>query len=78
MVTPPPINLFGGTPNSEIVKINFDGSCNHSSSAPGFILRDWTGKLVIKLGATNYGHTSSLVAKARALKDGLRVAIQAC
>jgi len=32
---------------------------------------------VIKLGTTNYGHASSLVAEVRALKDGLCMAIQA-
>ena len=58
------------------VKLNFDGSSNQYLLAGGFILRDWTGK-VIKLGTTNYGHASSLVAEARALKDGLRMAIQA-
>jgi len=60
-------------PKPGIVKLNFNGSRNHSLSAVGFILHDWTGK-VIKMGASNYRHASSLVAKAGALKDGLRVA----
>ena len=43
--------------------------------AGGYVLRDWTGK-VLKVGAANYGHTSILVAEARALKDGVSAAIQ--
>jgi len=62
-------------PNPGWVKLTFDGSSNHYSTVGGFILRDWTGK-VIRLGATNYGHASSLVAEAQALKDGLCMAIQ--
>jgi len=58
------------------VKLNFDGSLINSSAAGGFIIRDWTGKLV-KACATYYGNTSILVAEARALRDGLRLAIQA-
>ena len=61
-------------PDPEVVKLNFDGS-NHYSATRRFILRDWTGK-VIKLGTTNYGQSLSLVAEARALKDGLCMAIQ--
>ena len=62
-------------PDPEVVKLNFDDSNNHYSATRGFILRDWTGK-VIKLGTTNYGQSLSLVAEARALKDGLCMAIQ--
>ena len=51
----------------EIVKINFDGSCLNSAAAGGFMLRDWTGK-ILKVGAANYGRASSLVVEARALK----------
>ena len=63
-------------PPPGFVKLNFDGSLIHSSAAGGFIIRDWTGRL-IKAGATYYGDTSILVAEARALRDGLRLAIQA-
>ena len=62
--------------NPRLVKLNFDGSRNHYSLAGGFILCDWTGK-VIKLGTINYGNTLSLIAEAWALNDGLRMAIQA-
>ena len=62
-------------PQPGIVKINFDGSCLNSAAAGGFILRDWTGK-IIKVGAANFGRASSLVAEARALKAGVLLAIQ--
>ena len=39
-------------------------------------MRDWRGK-IIKVGAANYGLTSSLVAEARALKDGVLLAVRA-
>ena len=58
------------------VKLNFDGSLINSSVAGGFILWDWTRRL-IKARATYYGDTSILVTEARALRDGLRIAIQA-
>jgi len=53
----------------------FDGSCINAKAAGGFILRDWTGKL-LKAGAANYGTTSSLIAEARALRDGVALAVQ--
>jgi len=56
------------------VKLNFDGSATNSSAAGGFLLRDWMGR-VITATATNYGLTSSLVAEARAVKDGLLMAL---
>jgi len=63
-------------PPPGFVKLNFDGYLVNSSAAGGFIVRDWTGKL-IKAGATYYGDTPILVAEARALRDGLRLMIQA-
>jgi len=39
------------------------------------MIRDWMGSL-IKAGAVYYGHTSILVAEARALRDGVNSAIQ--
>jgi len=56
-------------PQPGIIKLNFDGSYANSSAAGGFLLRDWMGR-VIKAAVANYGHTSSLVAEARAVKDG--------
>jgi len=41
-----------------------------------FWLGDWT-RMVLKIGATNYGHTSSLVAEACELKDGVFLAVRA-
>ena len=41
-----------------------------------FLLRHWMGR-VLKAAAANYGHTSSLVVEARALKDGVLLAIRA-
>jgi len=32
---------------------------------------------VLKVGAANYGHSSSMVAEARALKDGVSLAVRA-
>ena len=46
------------------------------SAAGGYIIRDWTGKL-LKVGANPCGHTSILVAKVRALRDGIEAALQA-
>ena len=66
-------------PQSGTVKLNFDGSCINSAVAGAFILHDWTGKL-LKAGAAHYGLTSSLtsslVVEARALKDGVSLAVQ--
>ena len=63
-------------PPCGFVKVNFDGSIKHSLAAKGFILQDWTDK-VIKAGTTNYGNTSIFITEARALRDGVQVAIQA-
>ena len=57
-------------PSPGFVKLNFDGSLINSAATGGFIIRDWTGKLV-KAEAGYYGETSILVAEARALRDGL-------
>ena len=54
------------------VKLNFDVSLSRSSAARGFIIRDWLGHF-IKAGATHYGE-SILIAEARALRDGFKVA----
>jgi len=40
------------------------------SAVGGFIIRDWTGKL-IKAEAAHYGESSILVVDARALRDGV-------
>jgi len=63
-------------PQPGTVKLNFNGSYINSAARGGFILRDRTGKL-LKAGAANYGLTSSLVAEAKALKDGVFLAVQA-
>jgi len=60
-------------PPRESVKLNFDGSYHHSSAAAGFIIRDRASTL-IKAGTAAYGDSSILVAKARALRDGLHEA----
>ena len=61
-------------PHPERFKLNFDGSSANSSPAGAFLLRDWMGR-VLKAAATNYGHTSSLVAETRAVEDGLLMAL---
>ena len=53
----------------EFIKINFDGSLIHSLATGGFLIRDWTEKL-IKAGETYYGQTSIIVVEPRALRDG--------
>jgi len=58
------------------VKLNFDGSFQHSSAAGGFIIRGWGGNL-IKAGAAHYGDATILVAEARALRDGVRAVVEA-
>ena len=63
-------------PSPGFVKLNFDECLIKSSTVGGFIIRDCTGKLV-KAGAGYYDDASILVAKARALRDRLRLTIQA-
>lgn len=46
------------------VKLKFDGSKMGNSSAPGFVLRDWTG------------NTSILIAEAMGLKRDIREALK--
>ena len=47
----------------------------HSSTVGGFILWDWTYK-VIKVVSIKCGHTSILVVEARALRDEVYLAVQ--
>jgi len=54
------------SPPLGVIKVNFDGSCIGQSTTGGFLLSDWTGRL-IQLGACNYGTTSIIVAEARAM-----------
>ena len=63
-------------PPRGFVKLNFDGSRIHNSTAGIFIIHGWVGNL-IKTGAAPYGDTSILVAEARALWEGLQEAIKA-
>ena len=63
-------------PPNNFIKLNFDGSFINTSAAGGFIIREWTGKL-IQAGAAHFGETSIIVAKARELKNGVIAAIQA-
>ena len=75
---PPLNNLFVRWQPSQpgFAKLNFDGSRNHISTAGGFFIRDWTGKL-LKVGASYYGEVSIFVAEACALQDGVYAMIQA-
>jgi len=57
------------------IKINVDGSLINTSTASIFIIRNWTSKL-IQAGAAYYRETSILVAKVRALRDGVSLAVQ--
>jgi len=62
-------------PPSGTVKLNFDGSLQGKSAAGGYILRDWRGAIIV-VGASNYGNTSVVMAKSRALGDGLQAALK--
>jgi len=62
------------SPNPNWIKINLDGSFQNTLAAGGFIIWDWRGK-VLRIGASNYGNTSILVAEGRALRDGVQPAI---
>jgi len=64
---PPPLGF---------IKLNFDGSKSSQQAAGGFVIRDWTGRL-LQAGACNLGAASILVAEATALRNGLRAAITA-
>ena len=57
-------------PSPGFVKLNFDGSLINLSAIGGFIILDWTGKL-IKAGVSYYDNTSIFVAEAKALQDEL-------
>ena len=63
-------------PPSEFVKLTFNGSLINSSALGGFIIWDWTNKLV-KDGATYYDDTFVIVAEARALRDEPQLVIWA-
>ena len=58
------------------IKVNFDGSKSSQHAAGGYVIRDWTGR-IIQAGACNLGTTSILVAEATAMRNGLRAAITA-
>jgi len=63
-------------PPPRLVKLNFDGSCRGLSTSGGFMLKDWAGCLLWVVSC-NYGTTSITVAEARAMRDGILMAIQA-
>ena len=58
------------------MKLNFDGSLQGTSTAGGFIIRDWRGEVLLA-GACNYGSTTVAMAESRALRDGLVAAVRA-
>jgi len=64
------------SPPPGLVEVNFDGSCSGSISMGGYLLRDWMGRL-LRAGTGNYGAISIIVAEARAMRDGILLAIQA-
>ena len=63
-------------PQPRFLKLNFDRPRNYIYTVGGFIIRDWTRKL-LKASASYYGETSILVAEARALQNGVCAMIQA-
>jgi len=63
-------------PHGGFIKINFDGTKSIASAAAGFVLRSWQGGF-IQAGARFLEHASILVAEATAMRDGIRIALQA-
>ena len=62
-------------PHDVYVKLNFDGSLIRNNAAGGFLVRNWKGEL-LQAGASNFGNTSIIVAKALALRLGHREVIK--
>jgi len=60
-------------PPSGSVKLNFDGSVQHTSATGAYFNRDWEGT-VLKAGSHHYGCASVLLTEARALRDGVQAA----
>jgi len=70
------VGISWAKPSEGVIKVNFDGSKNSHSAAGGYVLRDWSGHLLLA-GAFNLGAASILVAEATAMRNGLRTAIEA-
>ena len=64
------------SPPPGLIKVNFAGTCIDLTTIGGFLLRDWTCRL-IQVGACNYGTASIIVVEAQAMRDGILMAIQA-
>jgi len=58
-------------PPQRFIKINYDGSKSQHQASGGYVIRNWIGQL-IQVGAFNLGAASILVAKATAMRNGLR------
>ncbi|XP_056695811.1 uncharacterized protein [Spinacia oleracea] len=69
----PPVLVRWYPPPQGTFKLNFDGSCNSSSAAVGFIIRDNNGT-VISIRTYNLGITQAFMAEACALHKGLKEA----
>ena len=63
-------------PPSGTVKLNFDGSMRNTSTAGGYIIRDWQDT-VLRAGSQHHGDASIIMAEVRALRDGVRAAAAA-
>jgi len=63
-------------PRGGFIKVNFDGSKSLQGAAVGFIIRNWEGKF-IQASTFKLGASSVLVAEATAMRNGIKVAIQA-
>ena len=62
-------------PQRGSIKINFDVSKTSQGAVGGFIIRYWSGWF-IQIAAFNLGAASILVAKAMAMRNGIKAAIQ--
>ena len=64
------------SPEGGAIKINCDGAKSHSGASAGFVIRSWTGRMLLA-GARFLEQAPILVAEATAVRDGLIAALEA-
>lgn len=68
-------HVRGNAPPMGYIKINFDGSVKRGEATTGYIIRDFRGRM-IKAGTTKLGEGSVLLAKAIALRNGVKATFE--
>jgi len=63
-------------PQGGFIKINFNESKSSQGAVGGFIIRSWEGKF-IQTSVFNLGVSSILIAKATAMRNEIKAAVQA-